>query len=185
MIINDASSNLITDSARYLLIRRSIDDDDSPGEYQAHFRVSLPLGNQGLLKLDTSENDLSPLLGSSPSRLTHKPFALWLALSFDDPDQMDGEASPPKQRERPPPTKRLRTSGSRRPSQATSNMGTRSRSGGSGRGGRGGSETSGAGDRSRTLTLNGAAELQRSSHLDVNFPLTLHARLLLGYHESC
>ena len=100
-------SILITDSARYLLIRRVSDDVDET--YQAHFQLSLPLGNRGILDLDSPESDLSPAFVRPPS-LCHKPFGLWLALSFDDPDP-NADDSPVKQRERPPPGKRPRTSG--------------------------------------------------------------------------
>jgi len=123
----DASPILITDSVRYLLIRRVSDDVDET--YQAHFQLSLPLGNRGILDLDSPESDLSPAFVRPPS-LCHKPFGLWLALSFDDPDP-NADDSPVKQRERPPPGKRPRTSGSRLPSDPTTHI--RLRSEGTGR----------------------------------------------------
>jgi len=127
MLKQDASSILVTDSSRYLLIRRVSDDVDET--YQAHFQLSLPLGNQGILDLDSPESDLSPAFVRPPS-LCHKPFGLWLALSFDDPDP-NADDSPVKQRERPPPGKRPRTSGSRLPSDPTTHI--RLRSEGTGR----------------------------------------------------
>jgi len=118
MLKQDASSILVTDSSRYLLIRRVSDDVDET--YQAHFQLSLPLGNRGILDLDSPESDLSPAFVRPPS-LCHKPFGLWLALSFDDPDP-NADDSPVKQRERPPPGKRPRTSGSRLPSDPTTHI---------------------------------------------------------------
>ncbi len=44
--------NQVTDSARYMLIRRTFDDELDNDIFRAHFRLSLPLGNRGLLVLN-------------------------------------------------------------------------------------------------------------------------------------
>jgi len=129
MITNNTSTNLITDSARYLLVRRTLDDsspDTGPDQRQAHFYLSPPIGNRGPLNLSTPEDDLdpSPLTPGELALLCHKPLGLWLALSFDHPDPNAGE-SPVKQTVRA--AKRLRKSGERGPTTEEPGVLTRSR----------------------------------------------------------
>lgn len=83
MLTHDASSNLITDFARYMLFRRILDEELEDHTFQAHFQLSLPFGNRGLLVLDddSGEDDLTPE-SDPPSSMCHKPLGLWLALSL-------------------------------------------------------------------------------------------------------
>ncbi len=107
MITNNTSTNLITDSARYLLVRRTLDDsspDTGPDQRQAHFYLSPPIGNRGPLNLSTPEDDLDP------SPLTPDP---------------DAGESPVKQTVRA--AKRLRKSGERGPTTEEPGVLTRSR----------------------------------------------------------
>lgn len=143
MITNEASTNLVTDSSRYLLFRRTIDDELRNEVFRAHFRLSLPLGNRGLLNIDSPETDLEPVVVDGvDASLCQKPFGLWLAISFDDPDRGADDDTPVKQKEGPALGKRKRPSGSRQPS-TLSGAETRSRRGGGGSGGPGGAGRSG------------------------------------------
>lgn len=124
--VNNTSSNLVTDSSRYLLFRRAKDDPSYPAppsdihthRHQAHFKLSPPVGNRGLLNLATPESDLEPV-DARPRLLCHKPLGLGLALSFDLPEDVDGSGvdSPVKQGEKDQ-GRRKRASGSRWPNRS-------------------------------------------------------------------
>lgn len=153
---NYASTNVITDSVRFLVVRRDMDRQLEDGTGEANFLLALPIGNRGLLNLETPEEDLSPIEDVAVS-LCDKPFGLWLALSFDDPTPSSALDSPPKQRPVPPMPKRSRKSGSRAPSSSSSSGILRRdqgrQGGGAGRG-QGGGGASGAGTTGRSGPRN-------------------------------
>jgi len=93
MFANYASTNVITDSVRFLVVRRDMDRQLEDGTGEANFLLALPIGNRGLLNLETPEEDLSPIEDVAVS-LCDKPFGLWLALSFDDPTPSSALDSP-------------------------------------------------------------------------------------------
>ena len=156
MFANYASTNVITDSVRFLVVRRDMDRQLEDGTGEANFLLALPIGNRGLLNLETPEEDLSPIEDVAVS-LCDKPFGLWLALSFDDPTPSSALDSPPKQRPVPPMPKRSRKSGSRAPSSSSSSGILRRdqgrQGGGAGRG-QGGGGASGAGTTGRSGPRN-------------------------------
>lgn len=152
MFANGASTNIVTDSARFLVVRQDADVHLDDHTVEANFRLALPIGNRGLLNLDTPEDDLIPVEDPLVS-LCHKPYGLWLALSFDDPSP-NGEF-PIRQRPVPPSPNRVRKSGLKAPEPSTSTMALRrDRRGGAG--GRGAGEKAAGG--ARQGGRGGAAE---------------------------
>jgi len=152
MFANGASTNIVTDSARFLVVRQDADVHLDDHTVETNFRLALPIGNRGLLNLDTPEDDLTPVEDPLVS-LCHKPYGLWLALSFDDPSP-NGEF-PIRQRPVPPSPNRVRKSGLKAPEPSTSTMALRrDRRGGAG--GRGAGEKAAGG--ARQGGRGGAAE---------------------------